>query len=79
MLTLSHSAPTPHQHMKMDSVNPQPAESIADCHLQQIHKLHDHVNIQHMCNTDIQASRTLQLSDQNIIFDQNGIPQDGNN
>jgi hypothetical protein len=42
-------------------------------------EFHNHVALQRYRNADLQAAGTSWLPDQNIVFDQNGIPRDRNN
>jgi hypothetical protein len=48
------------------------------CLVQWNEEFHNQVMVQHIQNADIQATGTTKLPDQDIIFDQNGIPQDSN-
>ena len=80
---LSQSAPTLQERVKTELAVPPVVDSAYACAQQRLaqwnEEFHDRVTVQHLRNADIQATSTMQLPDQGIIFDQNGIPRESNN
>jgi hypothetical protein len=79
---LSQSAPTLREHVKPEPVAPPVVDSEYYCAQQRLaqwnKEFHNRVMVQRIRNTDIQATSTTKLPDQDIIFDQNGILRDSN-
>ena len=79
---LSQSAPTLRERVKPEPVAPPVVDSEyyrAQQRLAQWNEeFHNRVMVQRYRNADLQATGATKLPDQNIIFDQNGIPRDSN-
>jgi hypothetical protein len=75
---LSQSTPMLCEHVKTELVAPPLVDSDYACAQWWWEEFCNCVNVQHYWLAEIQASGTSQLPDQNIILDQNSIPQDGN-
>jgi len=75
---LSQSVPTLRERVKPEPVAPLVVDS--EYHRTQQHlawwneEFHNRVTVQRYRNADLQATGATKLPDQNIIFDQNGIP-----
>jgi len=80
---LSQSVPTLREHVKPEPVAPPVVDSeyyrAQQCLAWWNKEFHNRVTVQRIRNADIQATGTTKLPDQDIIFDQNGIPRDSNN
>ena len=76
---LSQSAPTLCEHVKTEPVAPPLVDSNYAHSQQWQEEFCNCMTLQHLWLADIQATSCLQVLDQNIIFDQNGILQDSNN
>ena len=70
---LSQSVPMLHECVKTELVAPPLVDNDYARAQQWLEEFHNHVTVQYFWIADIQASGTLQLPDQNIIFDQNSI------
>jgi len=79
---LSQSTPTLRERVKTEPAVPPVVDSAYARAQQRLawwnEEFHDRVTVQHLRNADIQATGTMQLPDQGIIFDQNGIPRESN-
>jgi hypothetical protein len=79
---LSQSAPMLQERVKPEPVAPPVVDSeyySTQQHLAQWNEeFHNRVTVQCIWNADIQATGATKLPDQDIIFDQNGIPRDNN-
>jgi hypothetical protein len=71
---LSQSTPMLCEHVKTELVTPPLVDSDYSCAQWWREEFHNCITVQCFQNADIQASSTSQLPDQNIIFDQTGMP-----
>jgi hypothetical protein len=79
---LSQSVPKLREHVKPEPVAPPVVDSEYYRAQQRMarwnEEFHNQVTVQRYRNADLQATSATKLPDQNIIFDQNGIPRDSN-
>jgi hypothetical protein len=75
---LSQSLPTLREHVKTEPVTPPMVDNDYACAQWWQKEFHNHINVQCYWLAEIQASGTLWLPDQNIIFHQTGMLQDRN-
>jgi len=73
---LSQSVPTLCERVKAEPVVPPPVDSTYACSQRWQEEFCNCVVLQHLRLSDLQADSHTAVPDQNIIFDQNGIPQD---
>jgi len=79
---LSQSVPTLRERVKPEPVAPLVVDSEYYRTQQRLarwnEEFHNRVTVQRIQNADLQATGATKLPDQDIIFDQNGIPRDSN-
>jgi hypothetical protein len=73
---LSQSAPTLCECVKSEPVAPPPVDSAYACGQRWQEEFHDHMVLQRLRLSDLQADGHTPVPDQGVIFDQNGIPRD---
>jgi hypothetical protein len=71
---LSQSAPMLCECVKSEPVAPPPVDSAYACGQQWREEFRDHMVLQRLRLSDLQADGHMPVPDQGIIFDQNGIP-----
>jgi hypothetical protein len=76
---LSQSAHMLREHVKSEPVAPPLVDSTYARGQRWQEEFRDHVALQHLRLSDLQADGHTPVPDQGIIFDQNGIPQDSHN
>jgi len=73
---LSQSTPMLHEHVKSEPVAPLPVDSAYARGHRWREEFRDHVVLQCLRLSDLQADGHTPVPDQGVIFDQNGIPRD---